>query len=58
MTNRVCVSAARMESNGRPGKVQISQEMADCLDSDGKSNWYFPREDKIVAKGKGEYVEA
>lgn len=47
-------SAARMESNGIPGKVQISQEMADCLKSDGKAEWYTPREDKIVAKGKGE----
>ncbi|CAB9512119.1 Receptor-type guanylate cyclase gcy [Seminavis robusta] len=47
-------TAARMESNGQPGRVQISAQMAHVLALDGKSHWYTPRPDKITAKGKGE----
>jgi Adenylate and Guanylate cyclase catalytic domain len=47
-------TAARMESNGQAGKVQISEQMANILAWEGKSHWYTPREDKIAAKGKGE----
>jgi len=46
-------TASRMESNGEGGKIQISQSTADLLAQAGKKNWYTPREDKIVAKGKG-----
>lgn len=37
-----------------PGRVQISQETADLLVAAGKSEWFEPREDRIIAKGKGE----
>ena len=47
-------TAARMESNGIPGRVQISQETADLLLVANKSHWLEPRRDKIQAKGKGE----
>jgi class 3 adenylate cyclase len=47
-------TASRMESNGTRGRIQISQETADLLIGAGKENWLKPREDKVVAKGKGE----
>jgi class 3 adenylate cyclase len=47
-------TASRMESNGFAGKIQVSQETADLLIAAGKQHWLTPREDKIVAKGKGE----
>ena len=43
-----------MESNGQPGRVHISEETASLLAQSGKSHWVEMREDKIVAKGKGE----
>ena len=43
-----------MESNGIPGRVHLSQATADELAAAGKGDWLIPREDKIVAKGKGE----
>lgn len=43
-----------MESNGIPGKIQISQATADALSLYGKSHWFTPRPDRIQAKGKGE----
>ena len=46
-------TAARMESTGKPGHVQISQETADLLISAGKENWVRPRDDRVAAKGKG-----
>lgn len=47
-------TASRMESNGKPGMIHLSQETADLLIAAGKSHWITPRQDKIVAKGKGE----
>ena len=47
-------TAARMESNGVRGRIQVSQATADALIAKGKSHWLTPREDKVVAKGKGE----
>jgi class 3 adenylate cyclase len=47
-------TTARMESNGQRGKIHISQETADLLTLAGKGHWVTPREEKIVAKGKGE----
>ena len=46
-------TASRMESTGLPGRVQISQATADELAKSGKSAWYTPREEQVVAKGKG-----
>jgi hypothetical protein len=43
-----------MESTGKPGKIQVSQETADEIIGRGKVHWLRPRKDKIVAKGKGE----
>jgi hypothetical protein len=50
----VLLQAARMESTGIRNKIQLSQETADLLIAAGKSHWVKPREEKIVAKGKGE----
>jgi len=47
-------TASRMESTGMIGKIQVSAETADELIAKGKVHWLKPREDKIVAKGKGQ----
>ncbi|CAB9527346.1 Receptor-type guanylate cyclase gcy [Seminavis robusta] len=47
-------TASRMESNGIRNKIHISGETADHLKAAGKMHWLVPREEKIVAKGKGE----
>lgn len=47
-------TASRMESTGIKGRIQLSQETAECLSRDGKASWFSPRELKIFAKGKGE----
>jgi len=46
-------TASRMESNGVPDNIQVSQETANLLKAAGKESWLIPREDKIEAKGKG-----
>jgi class 3 adenylate cyclase len=46
-------TASRMESNGVPGRVQVSQATADLLMASGKQHWLIPRKDMIQAKGKG-----
>ena len=43
-----------METNGIKGRIHCSQSTADALIQGGKSHWVSRREDKIVAKGKGE----
>lgn len=45
-------TAARMESTGSPGRIQVSQETADLLIQQGKSRWLVAREDEVLAKGK------
>ena len=47
-------TASRMESNGAGGKIHCSQATADLLIAAGKGPWLTKREDKIIAKGKGE----
>ena len=47
-------AASRMESTGIKGRIHCSQSTADALVLAGKSHWLTRREDKIVAKGKGE----
>jgi hypothetical protein len=46
-------TAARMESNGCVGRIQVSQSTADLLFANGKGHWLTPREDLVKAKGKG-----
>jgi class 3 adenylate cyclase len=46
-------TASRMESNGLRDRIQVSQDTADLLIAAGKSKWLTPREEKVVAKGKG-----
>jgi class 3 adenylate cyclase len=47
-------TASRMESNGEPGRIHISEQTANELASKGKSSWVTPRQDKVAVKGKGE----
>ena len=47
-------TASRMESTGVKGRIQVSKDTADALTAAGKQDWLTPREDRIVAKGKGE----
>jgi class 3 adenylate cyclase len=47
-------TAARMESNGKRDMIQISEATAELLVQAGKDHWLTPREDPILAKGKGE----
>ena len=47
-------TTSRMESNGEPGRIHISEATANLLKSAGKEKWFIQRPDKIVAKGKGE----
>jgi class 3 adenylate cyclase len=47
-------TAARMESNGVPGRIHVSQSTADALIVAKKGHWLTSREDKVNAKGKGE----
>jgi hypothetical protein len=46
-------TAARMESTGKPGFIQMSQATADLLLTSEKGDWIVAREDKVAAKGKG-----
>ena len=46
-------TASRMESNGTPGRIHVSQAVADELIIMNKKTWLLPREDLIEAKGKG-----
>lgn len=43
-----------MESTGQKGRIQMSTETAELLMGMGKSHLVRQREDKVVAKGKGE----
>ena len=46
-------TAARLESTGQPGRIQVSQETADLLIAAGKETWLEERPDRVNAKGKG-----
>jgi hypothetical protein len=46
-------TAARMESTGAPGRIQVSQETAELLIAHGKERWLVARNDEVIAKGKG-----
>ena len=47
-------TASRMETSSIRGKILLSQQTAELLIQSGKSTWLQPREEKVVAKGKGE----
>ena len=47
-------TAARIESNGKANRIHASDSTAKLLIQSGKSHWVKPREDTIIAKGKGE----
>ncbi|CAB9518478.1 Receptor-type guanylate cyclase gcy [Seminavis robusta] len=46
-------TAARMESNGSPNRIQVSSKTAEALEKAGKGVWMTKRQDPIEAKGKG-----
>lgn len=46
-------TAARMESTGERGRIQVSEETADLLVQAGKKHWLMQRADTVYAKGKG-----
>ncbi len=46
-------TAARMESTGVKGRIQVSATTAEILTKAGKEAWLTRREDKVRAKGKG-----
>ena len=46
-------TASRMESNGVPNRIQVSQDTAELLIEAGRSSWLVQRRDQIQAKGKG-----
>jgi len=47
-------TASRMESTGVPNRIQVSADTAQILMDAGKDDWVKQREEKIMAKGKGE----
>ena len=47
-------TTARIESTGARNKIHISLETAEQLTAQGKGHWCSPREERVVAKGKGE----
>jgi class 3 adenylate cyclase len=46
-------TAARMESTGLPNMIQVSQATANLLIAASKEHWIKPRDEKVLAKGKG-----
>eukprot|EP00977_Amphora_coffeiformis_P017091 scaffold5479_cov199-Amphora_coffeaeformis.AAC.30 len=46
-------TAARMESTGQKGRIQVSQATADILTAAGKGHWLTKRAERVEAKGKG-----
>jgi Adenylate and Guanylate cyclase catalytic domain/3'5'-cyclic nucleotide phosphodiesterase len=46
-------TASRMESNGLPGQIQVSEATAQLLRQAGKDRWLTARKELVNAKGKG-----
>lgn len=46
-------TASRIETSGKKNKIHLSKDTADLLIAAGKASWVVPREDKVLAKGKG-----
>jgi class 3 adenylate cyclase len=53
-TTQTVNTAARMESNGAPNRIQVSESTATLIQLSGKGHWLQARSDKVHAKGKGE----
>lgn len=47
-------TASRMESTGERGRIQISGVTAELLRAADKGDWFEPRAEKVMVKGKGE----
>lgn len=47
-------TASRIEETGLPGRIHVSERTATLLMSASKGHWVEKREDKVIAKGKGE----
>ena len=47
-------TTARIESSGKPNRIHASEATANLLIQAGKGHWVKERDDRIVAKGKGE----
>jgi hypothetical protein len=47
-------TTARIETTGMKNMIHLSEETAQLLKEAGKENWIRPREDMVIAKGKGE----
>jgi class 3 adenylate cyclase len=47
-------TTARVETTGERGRIHISRDTANLIITAGKPHWVQKREDKVVAKGKGE----
>lgn len=48
-------TASRIETTGKRDRIHISSETAELLVEAGKSRWLVPRDEKVYAKGKGEF---
>jgi hypothetical protein len=46
-------TASRMESTGKPDRIQVSPDTAELLREEGMESWLVPREELVEAKGKG-----
>lgn len=47
-------TTAKMEHNGRPGRIHVSEETAALLKADGRDHWFQQRGDVVHADGKGQ----
>ena len=47
-------TTARIETTGARNKIHLSEETSQCVKDAGKGHWLRPREEAVVAKGKGE----
>jgi hypothetical protein len=54
MPSLLTLSFPHFCSTGVPGKIHLSKETAQLLRKAGKEDWFTERQEKIVAKGKGQ----
>ena len=53
MPSHTVNTAARMESTGSPGQIQVSHATANNLIAHNREHWLTRRDDSVLAKGKG-----